>query len=308
MIMAALVRHNGITRAICFAAEPWRRKGNNMTCSIDFANRRIAPCVLLTLLAASSLSLGQDKSKSEASPSALAQESFDAFKRGDTAKYVSFFHPNELKRLQAFVVELFKSRESDQEPDKDIEQLRKLFAPFDSVEKATAAKGTDLLAAFLKNTVTNNPDFGAILASAKLQILGEIVEGEDKVHVITRTVLPRPQPTSCQKQDGDWRLLLNSETLQMMEAFERKSLYKRKGWTQAEIAQKTKIDQVEVVGHVMDGEVTAQVLCRVKMKTDDIGYSLFACYPVREGEPAWDHLGDKDRTKLAEALLSKWKK
>lgn len=103
-------------------------------------------------------------------------------------------------------------------------------------------------------------------------------------------------------------MLLNIETQQMIETFARKTHVREKGWTLEEVAEKTKIDQVEVVGHVMEDELTAQVLCRIKMKFDDMSYSLLACYPVRKGEPAWDRLGDKDRAKLAEALQSKWKK
>jgi hypothetical protein len=283
-----------------------------MTCSSGFTHRLTVCLLLLLLWTAPALLLAQEATKSGESPSDLAHATFEALQRNDLAKFVSYFHPDELNRFQAFAVEVFKSSESDKkagkEPDKEIEQLQKTFAPFDSAEKIAAAKGTDLLAAFLKNTLTSNPEVVKLLASAKLQVLGEIAEGEDKVHVITRTLLPRPQPTSCQKLDGSWRLLLNNETLQIMDAFARKTHIRKKGITLEEVAQRTKLDQVEVVGRVMDGEETAQVLCRVKMKFDDIGYALLACYPVREGEPAWDLLGDKDRAKLADALMSKWKK
>lgn len=93
-----------------------------MTCSMRFVNR-ITALFLLALLTAAGSSIGQDQSKSKASPSALAQESFEALQRGDIAKFASYFHPDELKRFQSFAIEVFDANESDKkagkEPDKE---------------------------------------------------------------------------------------------------------------------------------------------------------------------------------------------
>jgi hypothetical protein len=60
------------------------------------------------------------------------------------------------------------------------------------------------------------------------------------------------------------------------------------------------------LGHVKDSENLAHVLCRITMKIDDFSFPVFGCYPVRKGEPAWDHLNDKDKAKLVDALRAKW--
>jgi hypothetical protein len=238
--------------------------------------------------------------KSQASPAAVARASFEAFKRQDIPAIVSLFHPDELKRFKAFAQDVF----AYDKPDEEGRQIRQLFAPHDSAKSAASASGSELLAAFLKNSIAAMPGFNEIMGKAQLQILGEIEEKPDRVHVITRTILPRPSPVSCIRSDDRWHLLLNEETMRLVSAFQRKQHFRDKP---GELLSKPMtMDKIEALGYVNDGEDAAQVLCRITMKIDDFAFPVFGCYPVRTDEPAWDHLNDKDKTKLIEALRAKW--
>jgi len=261
------------------------------------ASQLIASCLLLT----EAHSSDQDSGASQGTSGAVARHSFEALKRRDIATFVSLFHPDEIKRFKTFATDAFKV----DKPDQEIQQIRKLFAPFSTIQGVAAASGSDLLTAFLKNLFTSIPNFDEAIANAELQILGEVVERPDKVHVITRIAL-RPQPVSCQKHDGRWYQLLNDEVLRVIAAFERKEYFRKKNVAIENIQKRMTMDQIAVIGHVKDGDDVAQVLCRIKMKIDDFSFSIFGCYPVRKGEPAWNHLDDKDKTKLVYALRAKW--
>lgn len=249
-----------------------------------------------------SLVLAQDVPKAQASPEAVARASFEALQKNDFESFAALFHPEESKRFKDFAVGVFEY----ENPDREIEQIRKMFGDFDSAEKVKGATGRDLLNGFLTTVYSMNPGFEDIIRQAKLEILGTIQEQPDKVHVITRTVLPRPSPVSCRQSEGTWYQLLNEETLRMVSAFERKEHFREKALSGQNLAAAVKMDKVDVLGHVPDGEDTAQVLCRVWMKLDDFSFPVFGCYPVRKDEPAWKHLDDEDTELLVEALRAKW--
>lgn len=264
--------------------------------------RLIASCLLFCSLLWAAAANAQQVFEAQATPTAVARESFETLKRRDIAKFVSLFHPAEVKRFKAFALGVFKY----ERPDSEVQQIRKWLTPFNSTESITSASGADLLAAFLKNSLASIPGFDEIMADAKVEILGEIVESPDKVHVISRTVMPRPQPVSCQKHQGRWYQLLNDETMRVIIGFQRKEHFRKKDVRIEDLVQKPKLDKIDAIGYVKDGDDLAQVLCRINMKIDDFDFPVFACYPVRNGEPAWSHLNDRDKTKLVEALRAKW--
>ena len=92
----------------------------------------------------------------------------------------------------------------------------------------------------------------------------------------------------------------------MITAFERKKHFRQKNVSIERLSKSMTMDKIDVLGFVNDGEDVAQVLCRITMKIDDFDFPVFGCYPVRKGEPAWDHLNDKDKNELVKALRSKW--
>jgi len=244
---------------------------------------------------------GQDPAAAQATPVAIVRSSFEALKRGDIAKVASFFHPAEFKRFKAFAVKVYGIQQQDDE----IRQFRALLAPFNTAEAVAAASGSDLLAAFVKNAIKSSPETAEFIPKAELQILGEVTEGPDHVHVITRTFI-RPQPVSLQKHDGRWNQLLGEDINRLMMTFDQREHFRKKNLAIDEIQKKIKMDEIAVIGSVKDGDDARQVLCRIKGKFDDFSFQVLGCYPVRKGEPGWSHLDDKDPKRLIEALRAKW--
>ncbi|WP_157609904.1 hypothetical protein [Roseimaritima ulvae] len=245
---------------------------------------------------------GQENLKPQSSPVAVARGSFEALKNQDIPAFVALFHPDEHKRFKAFASDVF----AFDDPDGQVRQIRELLAPYDSSESVASADGSELLAAFLKNSFAQVPGFEEIFKNAELEVLGEIEEKLDTVHVITRTVMPRPSPISCRKSEGRWYQLLNVETMRMITAFERTQHFRDKALSIETLSTSIKMDKIDVLGHVNDGEDLAHALCRTEMKMEDFSFSVFACYPVRKGEPAWELLNADDKTELVDALREKW--
>ncbi len=266
------------------------------------SSSRISKVLALPLLLAVTQVSAQDVPGTQASAKAVARASFDALKRRDIPAFVSLFHPAEYERIKMFALDVFRYNDSDAE----IRGIRELFVPYDSTKSIASASGSDLLATFLKNSFSAIPGFDKRIGDAELHILGEIEEKSDRVHVITRTVAPRPSPVSCLKSDGRWYQLLNVETMRMITEFKRKRHFRKKNASAEKVLKSMTMDRIEVIGFVKDGEDLAQILCRVTVKMDDFNFPILGCYPVRKGEPAWDHLSDNDKTELIKDLRAKW--
>ncbi len=273
-----------------------------MICSATVIGRIIETCFLLNLMLSVTPLYAQGVMKGQATPSAVIRESFEALKRRDFQTTVSLFHPDETRKFKAFAIDIFKH----ERPDEEILLIRRMLAPFNSAESVALASGSDLLSAFLKNSLSTISGFDELMANAKLEIMGEIEETPDKVYVISRTITPRPQPASCRKLDGRWYQLFDDSVMRVITAFEQKEHFRKKIPEIEDVFRKSSINAIEAIGYVKDGDDTAQVLCRFVTRIEDFDIPMIKCYPVRKGEPAWSHLNDKDKSKLVEALRSKW--
>ncbi len=258
--------------------------------------------VACVLLQASPPAGVQEVPKAQATPAAVARASFERLKRNEIPEYVSLFHPAALDEFHKFAVSVFAWKD----PDKVIHQLRGLFAPYDSADAVAMASGADLMTAYLKNSIAQVPGFAEVMSTAKLQILGEIVENDNTVHVITRTVLPRPSPVTCIRKGDRWYVQLTPETMRMMLAVTQKERIRKENLSAQDVSALMKMGKIQVIGHVPDGDKKAHVLARVSMKFGEASFPMLGCYPVRQGEPAWDHLTDKDKSALTAALREKW--
>lgn len=236
----------------------------------------------------------------QGSPEEVVQTAFEALAQLDFDRYVALTHPDSKQEFHQFVMELLESDST--EPA--IVQAKQLFAPIDSLEKAKQATPDQLLKTYMENGIQRTPGVKEMLATAKLQILGTITESPDRAYVIARSVLPRPQPAACEKHEGKWYQRLDENTRNKLSALRQMNAQGGKPANPAE--KKSSLDSVEVVGHILEEEGRAQVLCRIEMTTAGIQQSILACYPVNEGEEAWNHLKDKDPAELIAALKKKW--
>lgn len=252
-------------------------------------------CIVWGLIAAS-----RDVSAEQSEPMKLARQCTEAMRTGDAAATARLFHPAELELFRTFAIEACKRDPKD----KRIAALRAAFAKFKSVEEIESAKGEEVLAAFLQHAVDQVPNYKELLADAKPEYLGEIAETPDRVYVVVRTLIARPQPVGCIRDDGKWYLLLNDQTRRTIDAL--KSIDKLPS-SATDIVRSTRITNVDVIGHVMDGGAAAQVLCRTKAQIGDVAVETLGLYPVRNGDAAWEKL-DGDKQALAKALQEKWEK
>ena len=251
----------------------------------------------------SAASSGKKTAYDQSTPQALAKSSFDAFTEKDVEGFASLYHPEALESIKTFAVALFEYKGDAQ----SLKHLKSLFEPFETTKAVKNASGNELMATMYKNSMAMIPDFDEMIKDYKMTILGEINEGSETIHVIVRNMLPRPNAVSCKEMDGKWYLLLNDEQLKMIQNF--KMLEHFEGnLALAVAATRPEINTVDVVGHVMDGEEVAQVLCRSTMKMDEFKIATLGCYPVRKGEVAWEHLNDSDSTELAKAMKDNWEK
>lgn len=242
----------------------------------------------------------RDVSAEESEPMRLARQSTEAMRTGDAAATARLVHPAELELFREFAMEAFQRDPKE----KAIAALRAAFTKFKSAEEIKSAKGEEVLAAFLQYAIDQVPNYKELLADAKPQYLGEIVETPDRVYVVVRTLGPRPQPVGCIRDDGKWYTLLNDQTrraIDMLKAIEKLPT------SATEVVRTTRITNVEVIGHVLDGDAVAQVLCRTKAQVGEVATETLGLYPVRNGEAAWQKL-DGDKPALAKALQEKWAK
>lgn len=233
---------------------------------------------------------------------AVAKSSFEAFTEKDVEGFASLYHPESLESIKTFAVALFEYKGDAQ----SLKQLKSLFEPFESAQAVKNATGKELMATMYKNSIAMIPNFDEMIKDYKMTILGEISEGSETTHVIVRNMLPRPSPVSCKKSGGKWYLLLNDDQLKMIQNF--KMIEHFDGNLAAAAGLRPEIKRVDVVGHVMDGDELAQVLCRGTMQMNDFEIAVLGCYPVKKGEEAWEHLNDADSTKLAKAMKDNWEK
>ena len=247
----------------------------------------------------------QGTAVAERTPVVLARESFQAIKQGRFREFAEMLHPEELSKFKAFAVAVAESAASDQQT----QGIQQLFKPFSDPESLAGAAEVDVVEAFLKGTTERIPGYQELLADAKLELLGEVKEDDDLVHVVYRAILPRARLITCGRHEGTWRLMLSEDMTRLMNSLELKSHFEKKGLDSLEILRllsSMRIHDMRVLGHVKDGNDAAQVVCRVTMKADDYTQKQLGVYPVRRGEPAWSLLDQPDQEPLAAALKKKW--
>lgn len=237
----------------------------------------------------------------QSSPEGVAKASFSAIQQMEFTTIANLTHPQAKERFKELVASII---ESDDSPSAN--QFRQLLEPLDTREKVKAATADEVFLTFLKSSLGNIPGAQEMLKSAKLEILGEIEETPEKVHVITRTLLPRPKPVTCQKHEGKWYQMLDADVMRNLELAHQMSQQKKDDVLSGVANQEMKLSNLRVLGHVADGEDRAQVLCRVEMETSGLKINILGCYPVSKGETAWEHRNDKDTEALAAALKQKW--
>ena len=150
------------------------------------------------------------------SPEALAQQQLDAVNRGDWAAYAANMHPKSLGRLQEMMVPIIDLTASKSARASD--EMRSVLFGGRSAEELKAMSPKEFFEIFM-SSVTKFPGMADALKNARGEILGQVKEGENTVHIVTRTttsipgipVFSKMEVMSFEREGDRWKGLLSGE-------------------------------------------------------------------------------------------------
>ena len=150
------------------------------------------------------------------SPEALARQQLDAVNRGDWPAYAASVHPKALARMQEMmlpIVDLAESKDA-----RSGEQMRAALFGGRTAADLKAMKPKEFFEVFM-TSISAFPGLADALKNARGDVLGHVKEGENIVHVVTRTSTSIPGVPTFTKmevmsfeRDGDqWKGLLSGD-------------------------------------------------------------------------------------------------
>lgn len=156
--------------------------------------------------------------QSAETPESVAKAYFAAMKAGDWAKCAGYMHPEALASMKRSFGAVVKS-------DKSERTARDIFglngnADFEKLSDATVF---ERLMDFIASAV---PELKTALASSTNNVLGQVGEGQELVHIVYRTLLKLGQGEvsqveliSLKKSGTAWRALLTADMEELFEKF-----------------------------------------------------------------------------------------
>ena len=150
------------------------------------------------------------------SPEALARQQLESVNRGDWAAYAASVHPKALARMQEMmlpIVDLAESKDA-----RSGEQMRSALFGGRSAADLKAMNPKQFFEVFM-TSISAFPGLADALKNARGDVLGHVKEGENIVHVVTRTSTSIPGVPMFTKmevmsfeRDGDqWKGLLSGD-------------------------------------------------------------------------------------------------
>ena len=149
-------------------------------------------------------------------PEALAQQQLEAVNRGDWAAYAANMHPKSLGRLQEMMMPIIDMTETKSQ--RAGEEMRGMLFGSKSAADLKKMSPQQFFETFM-SSVTKFPGMADALKNARGEILGQVKEGENTVHIVTRTSTSIPGiPTfskmevmSFEREGDQWKGLLSGE-------------------------------------------------------------------------------------------------
>ena len=166
---------------------------------------KIVRYVMVILLLSSSPAFAKTVSET-------ADDYFNTLKQKDYNRAATFFDPaalGEFRQIMSFVNEI---------PDEGQQQFYTLFfGPKASRESITKLSDADFFASFLRATMAQAETVGGVNFET-MEILGEVMEGKDVAHVVTRNKvsvgeveLEAMEVVSFKKIGSEWKALLSGK-------------------------------------------------------------------------------------------------
>ncbi len=146
------------------------------------------------------------------SPSEITEAYFEAFKTGEYTRAAEFFSPAALKNFREML------NFSDALPEEEAKQFYSTFFG-EGASKESVGKMSDaaFFSAFFSFVMKQAEAAGGVDFD-KVEILGEVPEGENIVHVLTRShisvgelEMEAMEVVSFEKSDGKWKVALSGK-------------------------------------------------------------------------------------------------
>jgi hypothetical protein len=177
-----------------------------MTSFVSYIRAAAIACVLLPLVTVAQ----------QLSPDALARQQLDAVNRNDWAAYAASLHPKALGRMQEMMLSIVDMAET--KDARVSEGMRGALFGGRTAAELKAMNAKEFFEVFM-SSVSRMPGLADALKNARGDILGQVKEGENIVHVVTRTSTSMPGVPTFTKmevmsfeRDGDqWRGLLSGD-------------------------------------------------------------------------------------------------
>jgi hypothetical protein len=227
----------------------------------------------------------------------VATESFAALKEGRFDDYMEYVVPEDIELLSEYVREIVKLAEASEDPRAG--QLVEVFGTAESLSELTPPQ---VAASYLEKSTKQIPGYAEMMAEAELDVLGELPDGDDKVVLLFRVLLPRAQVMVLEKRDDRWLTRLDSAQI------ERASLIKdglsdRKQALEKQVAKE--ITAIHVIGMIKEDAAQQHVVFRQTSTIGEEETEIVNARPVGKTDPEWKLLGKSKRKNLETALLKK---
>jgi hypothetical protein len=255
----------------------------------------LAPSSLASCLLLFAGGLSTHAREAESAAAAATRQAFAAMQHGRLDEFVGHLHPQDLPPFAKLVRTIAAAAASSK--DADAKALARQLGRPEDLNRMTPE---DVTRAFLQAVAKQTPDYEALLAGAKLRLLGEVAEGEGRSVMVYRWVLPRPQAVLVEKYEGRWRLRLDPAHREMAEAVRLALTEDRQARLQKLIARE--VGPVRVLGTVREGEDLTHVVIRTAVGSGQDKWEKTGVFPIPKGDDAWGLLGGDQRPQLEAAL------
>jgi hypothetical protein len=150
-------------------------------------------------------------------PEQVVQRYYATFQSGDYAANAALMHPGALEELKTTLTGMAALPGATEEPE-----FREMFG-VSTLEEMRALPAQVLFERVLRNQLEG--ELRAILASAQVNVLGHVLEGDSTAHVVYRMrmefggqTMDQVQVVPLERVDGQWRVLLTGSLAGMMNA------------------------------------------------------------------------------------------
>jgi hypothetical protein len=221
------------------------------------------------------------------SPEAALEHAVAAMNQGRLGDYTAAMHPESLKEFHTMMTAMLDGADKEGKAG----DVLPLFDQAKSVAELKKLDDHQFFARFLAGVMGLNPELKKTMAGAKTEMLGHVVEGKDKAHVIYRLTIESNGKSidnitvnSLRRHGAKWMLLLSGETEGMVEMLKQRAAGKS-------AMPDMKASRVEPVGRLVHGGEAgsgpAYVVYRLVTPIGDSRISKIAVLTVKPTDPGW---------------------